>query len=156
MNDGEGGTFICDTGPSFFSALNSDYPTRASNPLRSLLDVVGETVDFIPYTTFRLKFPEGHFLHSPKFGLPNGVIDQVSGNKGVKQWNKLMKSIEPLAKAVDAMPTLAIRADAGVALMAGMFLPNFAGLNPLENLRLTKPFSKIINGAGVNDTFIQN
>jgi len=156
VNDGEGGTFTFDTGPSFFSGLNSDIPAKASNPLRSLLDVIGETVDCIPYTTFGLKFPEGDFVHSPKFGLPNGVIDQVSGNKAVDQWNKLMKSMEPLAKAVDAMPTLAIRADAGVALTAGMFLPNFAGLNPLENLKLTKPFSKIINGAGVKDTFIQN
>ena len=54
------------------------------------------------------------------------------------------------------MPRLAIRADAGVASTAEMFLPKFAGLNPLENLKLTQPFSKIINGAGMKDTFIQN
>ena len=85
VNDGEGGTFTFDTGPNFFSGLDSDYPAKASNPLQTLLHVVGETVNWIPYTTFGLKFPEGDFVHSPKFGLPNGVIDQVSGNKGVNQ-----------------------------------------------------------------------
>eukprot|EP00571_Detonula_confervacea_P006836 CAMPEP_0172316848 /NCGR_PEP_ID=MMETSP1058-20130122/29742_1 /TAXON_ID=83371 /ORGANISM="Detonula confervacea, Strain CCMP 353" /LENGTH=598 /DNA_ID=CAMNT_0013031271 /DNA_START=43 /DNA_END=1835 /DNA_ORIENTATION=+ len=156
VNNGEGGTFTFDTGPSFFSGLNSDYPAKASNPLRTILDIIGESVECKPYTTFGLKFPEGDFVHSPKFGSPQGVIDQVSGNSGVIQWQELMKSMVPLAKAVDAMPTAALRVDAGVALTAGMFLPNFAGLNPLENLKLTKPFSKIIDGAGVKDTFIKN
>ena len=54
------------------------------------------------------------------------------------------------------MPTLAIRADAGVAWTAEMFLPKFAGLNSLENLKLTQPFLKIINGAGVKETLIHN
>jgi len=150
------GTFTFDTGPSFFSGLNSNYPAKSSNPLRSILDIVDEKVDCVPYTTFGLKFPDGDFIHSPSFGLKNGVIDKVSGSNGVQQWNELIKSMEPLAKAVDAMPTVAIRADPGVALSAGMFLPNFASLNPLENLKLTKPFSSIIDNANVNDTFIKN
>ena len=158
VNDGEGGpgTFRFDTGPSFFSGLNANYPAKASNPLRTLLDLVGETVECVPYTTFGLKFPEGDFVHSPRFGESRGVVDEVSGSSGVGQWRELMRRMEPLAKAVDAMPTLALRADAGVALTAGMFLPNFAGLNPLENLKLTKPFSNVIDGAGVEDSFVRN
>lgn len=132
VNKKDVGSFTFDTGPSFFSGLNSNYPAKSSNPLRSILDIVDEKVDCMPYTTFGLKFPDGDFIHSPSFGLKNGVIDKVSGSNGVQQWNELMKSMEPLAKAVDAMPTAAIRADPGVALSAGMFLPNFAGLNPLE------------------------
>ena len=155
-NKEAGGTFTFDTGPSFFSGLNSNYPAKASNPLRTILDIIDEKVECVPYTTFGLKFPEGDFIHSPKFGSPEGVIDQVSGKSGVNQWKELMKSMEPLAKAVEAMPTAALRADPGVAVTAGMFLPNFAGLNPLENLKLTKPFSKIIDGAGVKDIFFRN
>lgn len=98
LNNGEGGTFTFDTGPSFFSGLNSNYPAKASNPLRSLLDIIDEQVDCIPYTTFGLKFPNGDFVHSPKFGLAEGVIDQVSGKSGVRQWNDLMKSMEPLVR----------------------------------------------------------
>ena len=95
------GTYKFDTGPSFFSGLNSNYPAKSSNPLRTILDVIDESVECIPYETFGLIFPEGEFVHSSKFGESGGVIDQVSGNKGVDQWNKLMQSMEPLAKAVD-------------------------------------------------------
>jgi len=156
-NKQAGGTFEFDTGPSFFSGLNAKYPAKSSNPLRTLLDLIGEEVDCIPYTTFGLKFPNGEFVHSSSFGKINGVIDDVMGKPGVNKWNTLMKKMEPLAKAVDAMPTLAIRADAGVALTAGMFLPNFAGLNPLDNLKLTSPFRSIIDSAGIEDDgFIKN
>lgn len=150
------GIFIFDTGPSFFSGLNSNYPAKTSNPLRTILDVIEETVECIPYTTFGLKFPEGDFVHSPKFGTSGGIVDQVSGTSAVNEWNKLMQAMETLSKAVDAMPTAALRSDIGVALTAGMFLPNFAKTNPLENLKLTSPFSRVIDGAGVTDGFIKN
>lgn len=68
----------------------------------------------------------------------------------------MMEKMEPLASAVDAMPTAALRSDLGVALTAGPFLKNFAKTNPLENLKLTKPFSAVLNNAGVKDKFARN
>ena len=150
------GTFVFDTGPSFFSGLDPNSKAKSSNPLRTILDVVGERVECTPYTTFGLKFPEGDFTHSPDFGRPDGVVNDVSGDEGVRQWASLMGRMAPLAEAVDAMPTMALRADAGVALTAGMFLPNFAKLNPLENLKLTRPFSSVVESAGVTDPFVKN
>lgn len=152
-----------DTGPSFFSGLNCNYPAKLSNPLRMVLDAIGEDVECIPYKTFGLKFPQGDFIHSTSFGRKssqtagddNNVIEKVAGIKGVEQWNNLMKKMDPLAKAVDALPTFALRADVGVVLTASSFLPNFAKTNPLENLKLTKPFSKIIENAGVENEFIK-
>lgn len=151
-----GGTFTFDTGPSFFSGLNSNYPAKSSNPLRCILDIIDEQVPCIPYTTFGLLFPEGEFIHSSNFGKAGNVIDSISGREGINQWKSLMNSMEPLAKAVDAMPTAAIRADVGAALTAGMFIPNFAKLNPLENFKLTKPFKSVMDGANVHDRFITN
>ncbi|KAL9189944.1 hypothetical protein ACHAXT_009619 [Thalassiosira profunda] len=156
VNNGAGGTFVFDTGPSFFSGLNPELDAKASNPLRTILDIVGEEVECVPYATFGLKFPEGEFVHSPAFGLDGGAIEEVSGTEGVQQWAALMANMEPLAKAVDALPTLAIRGDAGVAVTAAPFLPNFAKLNPLENLKLTQPFSNIIRNAGVTDAFVRD
>ena len=153
---GANGTFVFDTGPSFFSGLDPNSKAKSSNPLRTILDVVGERVECTPYTTFGLKFPEGDFTHSPDFGRPDGVVNDVSGDEGVRQWASLMGRMAPLAEAVDAMPTMALRADAGVALTAGMFLPNFAKLNPLENLKLTRPFSSVVESAGVTDPFVKN
>ena len=152
------GTFHFDTGPSFFSGLNPALPPKASNPLRTVLDAVDESVECYKYTSFGLKFPEGDFVHTPSFGSNNddGVLKRVAGDAAVRQWQALMKSMEPLEMAVAAMPTAALRFDVGAILTAGRFLPNFAQTNPLENLKLTGPFSKIVNEAVTTDGFTRN
>ncbi|GFH59247.1 phytoene dehydrogenase, phytoene desaturase and carotenoid isomerase-like protein [Chaetoceros tenuissimus] len=151
-----GGLYHFDTGPSFFSGLNPNIDAKLSNPLRTILDAIGEEVECIPYKTFGLLFPEGSFTHTTEFGKKGGVLDQVSGEKAISEWANMMEKMEPLASAVDALPTVALRSDLGVALTAGPFLKNFAKTNPLENLKLTKPFSAVLNNAGVNDKFARN
>jgi phytoene dehydrogenase-like protein len=150
------GLYHFDTGPSFFSGLNPDIAPKLSNPLRTILDAIDEQLVCIPYETFGLKFPEGDFTHTAGFGRKGGVLDQVSGAGAVREWDNMMTKIEPLATAVDAMPTAALRGDIAVALTAGQFLPNFAKTNPLENLKLTKPFSAVLDGANVKDKFARN
>ena len=46
------GDFCFDTGPSFFSGLNPDIPAKTSNPLRTVLDAIGERVECEKYETF--------------------------------------------------------------------------------------------------------
>lgn len=158
MMRGKGiGDFHFDTGPSFFSGLNSNVPAKNSNPLRTILDAIDESVDCIPYTTFGLKVPDGDFIHTAGFGKAGGVIDQVEGKTGIEHWTTLMKNMKPLAAAVDALPTAALRGDIGTALTAAPFLPKFAKLNPLENLKLTKPFQSILTNSGIQkSSFTQN
>lgn len=156
MRDPKIGEFCFDTGPSFFSGLNPSYPAKSSNPLRTVLDVIEETVECIPYTSFGLKFPEGDFIHTTQFGKEGGVLSQVGGDEATKDWSRLMKNMEPLAKAVDALPTAALRADIGTVLTAGPFLKNFATLNPLENLKLTTPFQSILDSSGIQKGFTKN
>jgi phytoene dehydrogenase-like protein len=151
------GDFHFDTGPSFFSGLNPDIPAKNSNPLRTILDAIGEPVDCAPYTTFGLKFPEGDFVHSSNFGKSGGVIEQMEGKSGMDAWSKLMNNMEPLAQAVDALPTAALRGDIATAVTAAPYLRKFAKLNPLENLKLTKPFQTILKNSGIrNSSFTQN
>ena len=150
------GEFNFDTGPSFFSGLNPDIPAKASNPLRTVLDAIGERVECEKYETFGLKFPEGDFVHTTEFGRKGGVLEKASGYAARYQWSSLMKRMEPLEAAVAALPTAALRFDVGGALTVGPFLPNFAATNPLENLKLTKPFSSIVDSAGVTDQFTRN
>ena len=161
-------TFQFDTGPSFFSGLNPNIPAKSSNPLRTVLDAIDEQVECIPYTTFGLNFPEGNFIHDPNFGKKGGVLDKLYNSdpdaennnnkkwKAMKEWERLQKNMEPLAKAVDAMPTAALRADIGALLTAGPFLPNFAFINPLDTSKLTTPFSTVIQKSSVENEFIQN
>ncbi|CAJ1945080.1 unnamed protein product [Cylindrotheca closterium] len=151
------GDFYFDTGPSFFSGLNPDLPAKTSNPLRTILDVIDEPVECVPYTTFGLKFPEGDFVHTPGFGKKGGTIEQIDGAEGIKSWNRLMENMEPLAAAVHALPTAALRGDIGTAATAAPYMSKFATLNPLENLKLTKPFQKVLDNSKVSKpSFMQN
>ena len=143
------GTFSFDTGPSFFSGLNPDIPAKASNPLRTILDALDEEVECVPYTTFGLMLPEGRLTHTADF---TQLLAQVGSN--VDDWNLLLNRMKPLEAAVAALPTAALRFDVGAVLTVGPFLPNFASLNPLENLKLTKPFSTILEG--IRDPFVRN
>lgn len=152
----DGKSYTFDTGPSFFSGLNSEIPAKLSNPLRTVLDAIGEDVECVKYETFGLKMPEGDYIHTTGFGKKGGVLDQVSGSGALKEWEIMMKRMEPLAKAVEAMPTAALRADLGVALTASPFLRNFGNTNPFENLKLTKPFGKILDSSGLQDKFARN
>ncbi|KAL7517568.1 hypothetical protein ACHAWX_002487 [Stephanocyclus meneghinianus] len=149
------GDFRFDTGPSFFSGLNPRMDAKASNPLRTVLDALGEPLECVDYETFGLIFPEGEFVHTAQFGRRGGVLQTVSGDSALEQWADLMKRMEPLEAAVAAMPTAALRFDVGAALTVGQFLPNFAKTNPIENLKLTAPFANIVDSA-VTDTFTKN
>ena len=165
------GTFRFDTGPSFFSGLNPNYAAKSSNPLRTVLDAIGEEVECTPYTTFGLKFPEGDFLHTTNFGghhkttTTKGAgkndtkspLEQVSGRAAANDWKRLLDvTMKPLAAAVEAMPTAALRGDLSAVVTAAPFLSNFAKLNPLENLKLTQPFGAILDNAGYKDPFMRN
>jgi phytoene dehydrogenase-like protein len=147
--NGIDGDFIFDTGPSFFAGLNPNLPAKSSNPLRTVLEAIDESVECNPYTTFGLVLPEGNFIHTTDFGKPGGVIEQVDGKSGSKAWSRLLSNMEPLAQAVDALPTAALRGDLGTVITAAPYLANFAKLNPLENLKLTKPFQNIIQNSGI-------
>jgi len=150
------GVYRFDTGPSFFSGLNSDIPPKQSNPLRTVLDAIDERVECISYKTFGLKFPQGDFIHTTEFGRKGGVLDQISGTVALDEWQSMMNAMKPLATAVDALPTAALRGDIGVVFTAGRFLQNFSKTNPLENFKLTKPFSNVLDSAGVKDEFARN
>jgi len=150
------GNFHFDTGPSFFSGLNPEIPAKSSNPLRTVLDAVGEEVKCAKYSTFGLKFPEGDLLHTTNFGSKDGALHKIAGSQATDEWKRLMTSMWPLAKAVDALPTAALRGDLSAIVTAAPFLKNFATLNPLENLKLTQPFSNILDKANVKDKFTRN
>ena len=71
------------------------------------------------------------------------VLEKVSGQKGIDDWAKLQKLMEPLAKAATAVPPIAIRADPGVALTAiARYLPRLFSGGP-DALKLIGPFSKV-------------
>lgn len=150
-----GGEFLFDTGPSFFSGLSGDSHS-STNPLRAVLDALGVEVPCHTYSTFGLMLPEGNFVHTPDFATR--TLQVVSGNRAVREWEKLLETMKPLAAAVEALPVAALRPDPGVLLSASQFMPRFLTLpgGPFAAASLTQPFSATLDRAGVKDRFARN
>lgn len=100
--------FRFDSGPSFFCGLSD---RTSLNPLRQVLDVLGETVPAIAYD------PLGHY-HFPDGTLPiYGNLEQYRTTlarispQGAIELQRLEQRILQLYGALQAIPTLALRAD---------------------------------------------
>lgn len=140
-----------DSGPSLYSGLSTS-PTN--NPLRQVLDVIEEDLTWANYNVWGCRLPEGDFDAYVGADHFVEILHKIRGQAAVDQWRKLQAAMKPLADAVNALPPLAMRYDLGAAISMGQYFPQ--ALPHLPNiLRLTAPFSKIMDGI-VSDRFIRN
>ncbi len=140
-----------DSGPSLYSGLSSS-PTN--NPLRQVLDVIEEDLEWANYDAWGCRIPEGDFDAYVGADHFCEVLRKFRGEDAVIQWRKLQAEMKPLADAVNALPPLAMRFDLGAAFSLGQYLPSTLWHLP-NILRLTEPFSKIMDEV-VTDPFIRN
>ena len=140
-----------DSGPSLYSGLSTS-PTN--NPLRQVLDLIEEDLEWTNYDVWGCRLPEGDFNAYVGADHFAEVLAKLRGQAAVAQWRKLQAEMKPLADAVNALPTLAMRFDWGAAITMGQYLPNTLWHLP-NILRMTGPFSKIMDGI-VTDKFIRN
>lgn len=145
----QGYTF--DSGPSLFSGLSF---SPSPNPLRQVLDAIGEDLEWATYDTWGCCLPEGNFFTSVGADQFCEVVRDLRGESAVAQWRTLQQRMEPLKEAAIALPAAAIRFDLGVLQTVGRFIPQL--LKQLPRLaQLTGPFSQVIQGQ-VTDEFLLN
>lgn len=143
--------FKFDSGPSLYSGMSYRPST---NPLRQVFDAVEAELTWVNYDTWGCCLPEGDFNTTVGADHFCEMLAKLRGNNAVQQWRELQRVMAPLAQAVNALPTLAIRNDWAAAISVGRYLP--AMIPHLPNfLKLTEPFSKIMDGV-INDAFIRN
>jgi phytoene dehydrogenase-like protein len=145
----QGYTF--DSGPSLYSGLSY---SPSANPLRHVLDAIGEDLTWKTYDAWGCCLPEGDF--SAKVGAEPfyEILANLRGPQAVAEWRSLQSVMEPLGKAAIAMPPAAIRSDAGALLTTAPFAPallRYATVLP----KLAAPFSQILDNV-VTDPFIRN
>ncbi len=143
--------FTFDSGPSLYSGLSY---SPSPNPLRHVLDAIGEELDCVTYDAWGCCLPEGDF--SARVGAEPfyEVLARLRGQAAVEEWRSLQAVMEPLGKAAIAVPPAAIRSDLGALLTMAPFAP--ALLQQATHLsKLTGPFSQIMDGV-VSDPFIRN
>lgn len=143
--------FLFDSGPSLYSGLSYSPST---NPLKQVLDAIGEDVTWATYDTWGCRLPEGDFNTEVGGDQFCEVLQKLRGNQAVAQWRKLQQAMQPFAEAVNALPPTALRSDFGAAITTLKFLPALAWHTP-NVLKLLGPFSNIMNSI-VQDDFIRN
>lgn len=120
--------FHFDSGPSFYCGLSDPH---SLNPLRQILDVLGESVPAIAYD------PLGHY-HFPEETFPvyrnatryREEIAQITP-QGAIELERLEKRLLNLYAALKGIPTLALRADLSVIpTLLGRYLPSLFKLLP--------------------------
>lgn len=143
--------FKFDSGPSLYSGLSS---SPSPNPLRQVLDAIGEELPCLTYDTWGCCLPEGDFDTSVGAEQFCEILQQFRGAQAVAEWRKLQRVMEPYAKAAVAMSPAALRFDLGAVITVGRFAGSL--LQQRANvLKLTGPFSRIMDEV-VQDPFIRN
>lgn len=145
----QGYTF--DSGPSLFSGLSF---SPSPNPLRQVLDAIGEDLEWATYDTWGCCLPEGNFFTSVGADQFCEVVRELRGESAVAQWRTLQQRMEPLKEAAIALPAAAIRFDLGALQTVGRFIPQLLKQFP-RLAQLTGPFSQVIQGQ-VTDKFLLN
>lgn len=120
--------FIFDSGSSFYSGLiNPD----SRNPLRQVLEVLGEELLAVPYD------PMGHY-HFPEVSFPVysqqerylEAVSQITPT-GARELKRFIQRLLPLYDALQGIPTLALRADWQIIpILLKSYLPSLVKIIP--------------------------
>lgn len=148
-----------DAGPSFFMGLSSG----ATNPLKQVLDAVGERVPCATYSRWIVHPPsqEGKTAATQRATSPfpcvadaqaySEQIERLAGPVALQQWRALEQRMKPLQKGAATFPAAALRADPAVLLTALRFFGLDAAAAGLVAGQLTGPFADVLDAAGVTD-----
>lgn len=141
--------FHFDAGPSFFAGL-SGPPGSSSNPLKQVLDAIGERVDCITYDRWMVYSKDINGNEQDPFACvcdadayANAIL-KVGGPRAHREWLQLQQEMAPLGEGAALFPAAALRGDLGVVLTAGRFGPALLKTGLLAG-SLTGPFSKIVD-----------
>ncbi len=140
-----------DSGPSLYSGLSY---RPSPNPLRHVLDAIGEDLDWATYNAWGCCLPEGDFSAQVGAEPFYEVLAKLRGPAAVAEWRSLQAVMEPLGQAAIAVPPAALRSDLGGLVTMAPFAP--ALLKQAAQLsKLTGPFSQVMDSV-VSDPFIRN
>ena len=143
--------FKFDSGPSLYSGLSYQ---PSSNPLRHVLDAIGEELECATYDTWGCCLPEGDFDTSVGAEQFCEILSRLRGNDAVAEWRELQRVMDPLMSAAIAMPPAALRFDLAAVLTVGRFAPSLLRY-AAHITKLTGPFSRIMDDV-VKDPFTRN
>lgn len=100
-----------DSGPSLLSGCSSPI---SANPVRHLLNALGEDCEWVTYPGWRMVTPEGNF----DFEVGNDakweqILKDFGGPNALQEWQRLLALAKPLGEVSKGVPAAALRGDLG-------------------------------------------
>ncbi|KAL3935713.1 MAG: hypothetical protein SGARI_002857 [Bacillariaceae sp.] len=145
--------FHFESGPSLYSGFSTD---ESPNPLKNVFQIIGEDAEWLTYDRWGTVMPDGQ-----KFAAKSGpeefgdVLKAQGGPHAEEEFAALMKRMEPLSNAAQALTSMALREDAGAVLTLAKY-PKELFATLMQGQALNDPFSKIMEEMDLKDEFVKN
>ncbi|MBH8555802.1 FAD-dependent oxidoreductase [Nostocaceae cyanobacterium CENA357] len=120
--------FEFDSGPSFYCGLKD---AQSLNPLKQVLDALGESLQVIPYDPLgHYHFPEATFAVYSNAEMYRHEVHKLTP-QGAEEFQRFEERLLGLYGAMKGIPTLALRSDWQVILvLLQRYLPSLAKMLP--------------------------
>jgi carotene isomerase len=120
--------FEFDSGPSFYCGLSA---AESLNPVKQVLDVLGESIQVIPYDPLgHYHFPETTFAVYSQIESYYQEVQQITP-QGAKELQQFAGRLLGLYEAMKGIPTLALRADWQIIpILLRHYLPSLVKMLP--------------------------
>ena len=147
------GGFHFESGPSLYSGFSMD---RSPNPLKNIFQITGEDCEWITYDRWGTVLPNGKKF-AAKIGPDefDDVLLEHGGPDAPQEFAALMERMKPLSDAAQALTSLALREDAGVALTLLKY-PRELVATLAQGSALNEPFSNIMDEMNIKNEFVKN
>ncbi|CAM9829278.1 unnamed protein product [Chrysoparadoxa australica] len=125
------------------------------NPLKHVLNAIGEDVDWISYTDWGCFYPEGEFI------LPLGpepfaeLLKRYGTPTAQEQWDRLMDYLLSLSECTMGLPPFGLRTDVGAVVTLARYARVLLKTLPVGQ-QLQGPFGDVMDACEVTDPFIRN
>jgi len=145
--------FHFESGPSLYSGLSID---ESSNPLKNIYQIIGEEPEWITYDRWGTVLPNGK-----KFAAKIGpeefgdVLDEHGGPGAREEFEGVMKRMEGIGDAAQALTSMALREDAGAIITLGRY-PKALFQTLKRGQQLTEPFQVIMDEIELKNEFVRN
>ncbi len=142
--------FHFESGPSFFTGLSAPEST---NPIKQVLDLLGETLETVGYDSWNTHLPEGRFVSSSDQERYHQQLARFCSQEGLAEWRRMEARLEQLAAGLGDLPMAAMRADSGAILSMGRYATGM-----LKNLsaarQLRRSFAWLVDQE-ISDPFLR-
>jgi Phytoene dehydrogenase and related proteins len=146
--------FHFESGPSLYSGFSTD---ESPNPLKNIFQIIGEEPEWITYDRWGTVLPNGKKF-AAKIGPEEfgSVLDEHGGVGAKEEFEALMKRMEPLSDAAQALTSMALREDAGALLTLLFRYPRELFETLKQGQALNDPFGNVMEEMKIENKFVKN